>query len=132
MAFLTAKELKLYLIGVGLLTLVVLFVTVLIMLMGGRGGEERESAEAGTEISGAETSGADAIFAPEEQAVSRMEVPQEYRRLFEPNWKPFREVHEKWSRDQIQRYWIEPRDIVEQQVKKESEKAVESFLEELP
>jgi hypothetical protein len=138
MAFLTTRELKFYLIGVGLLTLIALFVTVLIMLIGGGGGQTPEdAAESGTEITGAgtadgEPSGTEEIFAPGERTVSRMKVPEEYRRLFEPSWKPFRRIHDTWSREQIDRYWIDPREIVEQQVKKESEKAVESFLEELP
>jgi hypothetical protein len=137
MAFLTTRELKFYLIGVGLLTLIALFVTVLIILIGGGEAQEQGSAESGTEITddgtaGGEPSAVDEIFAPGERTVSRMKVPEEYRRLFEPSWKSFRHIHDTWSREQIDRYWIDPREIVEQQVKKESEKAVESFLEELP
>lgn len=127
MAFLTARELKLYLMGVGFLTLIALLVTALIMLLGG-GGDTRssEDAEATRVTREAE------VFATEDRLVSRMEVPAEYRSLFEADWKPFREIHESWSRAQIAPYWIEPEKIVEQQLKKESDEAVESFLEELP
>jgi hypothetical protein len=121
---------------VGFVTLIVLFVTVLILLLGGgrdgREAREQDSGQApvyaGDGAGGSETG----IFTTEEEAASRMKVPDEYKVLFEPEWKPFRPVHDSWSRRQIDQFWIEPERIVEQQLKKESEEAVRSFLEELP
>ncbi|MFO7849431.1 MAG: hypothetical protein R6V67_05690 [Spirochaetia bacterium] len=132
MAFLTARQLKLYLSGVGLVTLLALLVTVLIMLLGGRTDSPDEGARdegsRGGEASAEEVD----IFSSEERIVSQIEVPEEYKAVFEARWKPFRPVYDSWSKEQIEPFWIDPKKIIEEQLKKESSKAVNSFLEELP
>lgn len=132
MAFLSKREIKLYLGIVGLVTLLALFVTVLIIMIG-RSGEEpsaRPDGGAAELPEGGEFQ--NDIFSPQEEVVSQMEVPDDYRALFRPEWKEYRQIHGSWSRAQIEAFWVEPEKIVEQQLEKESDKAVETFLKELP
>lgn len=133
MALLTAKELKYYLIGVGFVTILALFVTVLIILLSG-GGDSAPSDASGERApaDGSAVSAAEEMFSYDAKVVSRMRVPEPYKALFSPEWKSFRPVQEKWSRDQIAPYWIDPKKIVKKELEKESREAVSGFLEELP
>ncbi|MFP4267915.1 MAG: hypothetical protein ACLFQW_07995 [Spirochaetaceae bacterium] len=135
MAFLTKRQLKFYLVGVGLVTLLALLITAVVMLLGGSAGDSEASERGARDTRPAETGTSTAeaeIFSAEERIMSQMEVPEEYKELFESRWKPFRPVYEKWSPGQIEPFWIDPKIIVEEQLKKESNRAVRDFLEELP
>lgn len=131
MALLTKRQLKFYLGGVGLVTLLALFITVLIMLLGGRAGGDRRGTQNASPGGGTSTEEIE-LFSAEDRIVQHLEVPEEYKELFVPRWKPFRPVYDRWSPSQIEPFWIDPKKIVEEQLKKESNRAVRGFLEELP
>ncbi len=132
MAFLTAREIKLYLMIVALVTLLAVFVTALIILLGGRGdgeggGRRPERVEAYKPDSATEDP-----LRTKPILSGRMKVPEDFKALFEAEWKPFRQLQRRWTKPQIEAYWIDPQKIIEEELRKESEKAVSSFFEELP
>ncbi len=132
MAFLTAREIKLYFSIVALVTLVAVFVTVLIILLGGREGRSGDGRRPEQVNTYRSESGIEDTLSTEPMLGGRMKVPEEFKALFEAEWKPFRHIHDRWTQQQIEAYWIDPEKIIEEELRKESDEAVRSFLEELP
>ncbi len=130
MAFLSAKEAKLYGLIVAGVTLLALLGTLIVMLLT-RNPEpaprqNRGSAEspAGAELLGESQSA--------ESVVQKIRIPAEYTQLYNQEWFPFREVHESWSREQIETFWKDPSKLVEEVLQTQSDREVEEFFEEIP
>lgn len=130
MAFLTAKEAKIYAIVVAGVTLLALLGTLLFLLL------SRDPAPAAPPNSGRAESPAGAELLGEartaEGIVQKIQVPGEYTQLYREQWYPFREVHSSWNRAQIERFWQDPRRLVQEVLQKQSDREVEEFFEGIP
>ena len=130
MAFLNAKEAKLYGLVVGGVTLLALLGTLVFMLFSrnpepaSQPRSSRAASPAGAELLGE--------VRPSDGVVQKIRVPAEYTQLYREQWYPFREVHSSWNRAQIEKFWQDPRTLVREVLQKQSDREVEEFFEGIP
>ena len=130
MAFLSAKEAKLYGLIVAGVTMLALIGTLVFMLLN-RNPEPASPRTAGTAESpaGAELLGENRRS---ESLIQQVRIPDEYKQLYREEWSPFREVHERWSLEQIEQFWKDPITLVEEVLQTQSDQEVEEFFKEIP
>jgi hypothetical protein len=63
---------------------------------------------------------------------SRLILPQEKRGLIASDHLPLRPKRQKWTREQVERYWIPPRSIVLELLRYENEAVLEEIFESVP
>jgi hypothetical protein len=124
MALLSPREIKLSAAAILLLGLIAILITVIVLSGGGEA--EREEPRPAERTAPAE--GVQDV----EYDTFRMLIPEDYKGIFRADWIPYRERHSSWASTQIDPYWIEPRTLVEEELEKETDESVQSFLEELP
>lgn len=130
MAFLSAKEAKLYALIVAGAALLALLGTLVFMLLtrnpdpAPRPAADSVESSAGTELRG-ETLSSEAV-------IQEIRIPDEYKQLHREEWIPFREVHESWSPEQIEQFWKDPSSLVEEVLQAQTDREVEEFFEEIP
>ena len=130
MAFLTAKEAKLYGLVVAGVTLLALLGTLVFMLFSREPEPDPQPRPGQAESpAGAELLGE---ARPAEGVVQKIQVPAEYTQLYREKWYPFREVHSTWNRAQIEKFWQDPRTLVREVLQKQSDREVEEFFEGIP
>jgi hypothetical protein len=131
-ALLSPKEIKLSAAVILLLALIAVLVTLLVMA-GGAGEPRRQAGASGEEEALAEGPAAGpAGPAGEELHTFQPLIPDEFRGVFRSHWVPFRERHARWSAVQTDPYWIDPRQLVEEELEQSTDESVEAFLKELP
>ncbi len=130
MAFLSAKEAKLYGLIVAGVTMLALIGTLGFMLLN-RNPEPtpRQSASRAESPAGAALLGE---TLQSESLIQELKIPDEYKQLHREKWSPFREVHESWSLEQIEQFWKDPSTLVEEVLQAQSDREVEEFFEEIP
>lgn len=129
MAFLTGKQTKIYLLAVGGLSIIALLATVVIMLLSGGdsnagGGDKAYEAETALE--------AESFSQAAGTVVQELQVPRDFSRLYQKDWKAFRRQLERWRWEQISPYWIDPEVLVREELEKRTDRQIDSFFEELP
>jgi hypothetical protein len=130
MAFLTAKEAKLYGLVVAGVTLLTLIGTLVFLLLSrepepvSQPRTGRAESSAGAELLGE--------IRPAAGLVQKIRVPAEYTQVYREQWYPFRAVHSSWNQAQIERFWQDPRTLVREVLQKQSDREVEEFFEEIP
>lgn len=123
MALLSQREIKISAAVILLLALLAVLITLVVFWLQGSP-EEETAAPRQTE---------ETVPAAEEGYESfSLQIPEEYRGIFRPHWIPYRQLNSSWSSAQTEPYWIEPRTLVEEELEKDTDESVRSFLEELP
>ncbi len=130
MAFLTAKEAKLYGLIVAGATLLALVGTLIFILVTR---EPTAKSEPAPKIADS-PAGVDLLgdSASRESLLQKIRIPEEYTQLYQQEWHPYREVHSRWSEEQIDSFWIDPQDLIEEVLQKKSDREVEEFFKEIP
>ncbi len=66
------------------------------------------------------------------QAPYALEVPDEIERFLAPEIKFYREPRERWSRGEVDRFWIDPRELGIDALTKQNRKKVRELLDSVP
>ncbi|MFO7730801.1 MAG: hypothetical protein R6V86_08555 [Spirochaetia bacterium] len=130
MAFLSAKETKIYGLVVAGVTLLALTGTLVFLLLSREPDSEPVHAPSTTDSS----AGADLLgeSLSNESALQKLRVPQEYSQLYQQNWQPYRERHSTWSEEQVEAFWQDPQELIQEVLQKESDREIEEFFKEIP
>ena len=59
-------------------------------------------------------------------------IPEEIRSLDKFSWVPFRAPRKKWSREEIDEFWINPEETVRKAAEEKNKKHIESLFESIP
>lgn len=112
------RELRIYLIVVGSITLVALLIT-LIFLLPGYISYHR------TMTLGDQT---------EEEAIdmSKFMIPDSYKRLYKNSWDHFLPDKEKWTWSDIDPYWHDPREMILDYLEKQNENIIDDIFKDIP
>jgi len=130
MAFLTGKELRIYVLIVAILTVIALSVTLVVMTVRNR---PRASREQEVELAREQNPpGLKTFLDPAEDVLQKIRIPGEYTRLYDKEWRPFRPVHERWTREMTDPYWIDPQELVKEELEKQSDNEIARFFEDVP
>ncbi len=106
MGWISRKELKIYLVTVATLTLAALRYSKL----------EKESIEE-----------------PERNIdISEFAVPETWKHLVENKWIPYRKDREKWTREEVEKYWQDPKDAILKYLEKENEIVIDELFKDIP
>jgi len=130
MAFLTAKETKIYgLIVVGV-TLLALIGTLIFLLLS----REPDSAPAQAPTSTDSSAGAALLgeSLSNESVLQKIRIPNEYTQLYQQDWHPYRKRHSSWSEEQVEAFWQDPQELIQEVLEKESDREIEEFFKEIP
>ena len=130
MAFLSARELKIYLFIVAVLSIAAIVVTLIFMSV-----RDRSSASRPRELESAGEEYSSSSMAPIDHSrdvLQNIKVPEKYKKLYEKKWKPFRPQYERWTGEMMQPYWIEPEELVKEELEKQSDREIAEFFEKIP
>lgn len=118
MAWLSKKELKIYFLVVGAITLVALLIT-LIILIPGYIRYNRSMIE---------------INKPIEETVdiSKFMIPVSYKTLRENSWVHFLPDKDKWSWVDIEPYWQDPEEIILKYLEEQNENLISDIFKDIP
>ena len=61
-----------------------------------------------------------------------LKFPPEYSQTPEFKWRPFRRTPEKWSSEEIKRFWKDPADVIIEVYADENREYIEKILEDVP
>jgi len=126
MAFLTGREIKIYLLLVLVFTLAALIGTISFILLRDRPEIQREVSEKQFGPTGVES------LDPSIEPIRQIEIPREFTQLYRKGWRPYRPVYDRWSWEQIEGYWIDPDELVRQELEVRTDRELEKFFKELP
>ena len=124
MAFLTAKEAKLYALVVAGVTILALVGTLVFVIINRGSQTEQKSSTPRAEVFAGSNTG--------ESVLQKIRVPEKYKQLYQQEWYPFRKVHGSWSEEQIAPFWKDPQVLIQEVLQKESDREIEEFFEEIP
>jgi|GEM_PF-2414675 len=130
MAFLSAKETKIYGMVVAGATLLALIGTLVFLLLSREPDAEPVKAPTTTDSS----AGADLFGeSPSNRSVlQKIRIPEEYTQLYQQDWYPYRERHSNWSEEQVEAFWQDPQELIQEVLQKESDREIEEFFKEIP
>ncbi|MCP5515271.1 MAG: hypothetical protein H7A26_07390 [Spirochaetales bacterium] len=60
-----------------------------------------------------------------------LKIPEAYTATPEFTWKPYRTPSDKWSEEEIRRFWKDPADVIIEAYADENRKHIESILEDV-
>lgn len=64
--------------------------------------------------------------------VSEFLIPEDYSVENESEWFFYREPLQRWTKDQLERYWVDPRDIGIELLQETNDKLIEELMESIP
>lgn len=70
--------------------------------------------------------------AREPQAPYGLEVPDEIERFLAPELRFYREPREKWTREEVDRFWIDPKELGIEVLTKKNRNKVREILDSVP
>ncbi len=118
MGWISRKELKIYLVAVASLTLAALLVTLLVLLPDYLRYSKLEK---------------ESIEEPERNMdISEFAVPETWKHLVEDKWIPYRKDREKWTREEVEKYWQDPKDAILNYLEKENEIVIDELFKDIP
>ncbi|MDZ7793476.1 MAG: hypothetical protein U5P10_07200 [Spirochaetia bacterium] len=131
MAFLSAKEIKIYGLVVAGVTLLALIGTLVFLVLSREPDSEPPKApDAATDSS----AGADLLgkSLSSESALQKIRIPEEYTQLYQQDWHPYRKRHSSWSEEQVEAFWQDPQKLIQEVLQKASDREIEEFFKEIP
>ena len=118
MPWISSRELKIYLLVVGVVTLVALFITLVVMLPGyirySRSKIETDH------------------IAEKQIDMSRFIIPESYMKLRDENWIPFRPDKDRWTSNDTGPYWQDPEQLILEYLEKQNEKLIDELFKDIP
>jgi hypothetical protein len=118
MTWLSKRELKIYILVVGIITLIALLIT-LIILLPGYIRYNKIMNQSNT--------------VPEKTIdMSRFIIPESYKHLREKTWAHFIPDRDKWTRLDIEPYWQNPEEIVLDYLEQENRKYIDDIFKVIP
>ena len=118
MAWMSERELKIYLAAVGILTLIALIIT-LIVLLPGYIRYHRSSIQTNLTIEN-------------KIDMSRFIIPESYMQFREDSWLPFRSDKERWTSAEIEPYWQDPKKLILDYLEKQNENLINDLFKDIP
>ncbi len=118
MTWISSRELKIYLIVVGVLTLVSLLIT-LIFLLPGYIRYNRTMVQS------------DQVM-EKTIDISKFMIPDSYTKLYENSWDHFLSDKEKWSWSDIEPYWQDPKELILDYLEEQNEKIINDIFKDIP
>jgi len=64
--------------------------------------------------------------------LQKIRIPEEYTQLYQQDWYPYRERHSNWSEEQVEAFWQDPQELIQEVLQKESDREIEEFFKEIP
>ncbi|MEW5816866.1 MAG: hypothetical protein AB1798_15905, partial [Spirochaetota bacterium] len=61
-----------------------------------------------------------------------LKIPAEYSQIWEKKWYPFRGKMEKWSWEEVEKYWIDPIEIGINIVSEENDRLIKEIFGKVP
>lgn len=118
MAWMSERELKIYLTAVGILTLIALLITLIVLLPG---------------YIRYHKSSIQTVQTNENKIdMSRFIIPESYMQFREDSWLPFRPDKERWTSAEIEPYWQDPEKLILDYLEKQNEKLINELLKDIP
>lgn len=127
MAFLTGKELKLYLLIVAAVTVLVLGATMTIMFFRNR---PRET-PVGVSFVPPGSTGIESLD-PAKEVFNQLVLPEEFGQLYHREWKPFRPRSGAWNMEQVDEFWLDPGELVRKELEARTDDEMDNFFKDLP
>ena len=121
MAFIEARDLKLFLIIVFAGTFIALGITLAVMLP--KRMEQKAAAEEQQKFVNLQNS---AISIPE------LAIPPDFKNVWQETWYPYRGMTPIWSKEQAKKYLKDPEKLTEEILKKENERKIEDLFKTVP
>ncbi|MCF6335506.1 MAG: hypothetical protein L3J12_07170 [Spirochaetales bacterium] len=118
MVWISSKELKIYLIVVACVTLTALFITLIIFLPSyiQYGKMEKQSID----------------LSVKKADISEYLFPESFKHLWEDKWIPFRSDRDRWTREEIEKYWQDPEEAILNYLENENEKLIYELFKDVP
>lgn len=115
MAFITTRELKIYLVIVGLVAVLAVFITLLILLPGYFQHNKIEKTDGVME-------------ADYSDVLSEFRVPGPYSKLLNEDWKRFYIPEGEWPEEKVKEYWINPENMILEYLDEKNTELIEDIL----
>ncbi len=61
-----------------------------------------------------------------------LKIPPDYLKNPAFTWRPFRITPDKWEKEEIDRFWKDPADVIIEVYSDENKKAIQNILEDVP
>lgn len=118
MEWISGRELKIYLLVVGIAAFIALFITLIVMLPGYiRYNKSRTQTN---------------LTVENRIDMSRFIIPESYMQFREDSWQPFRPDKERWTSSEIEPYWQDPKTLILEYLEKQNEKLIDDLFKDIP
>lgn len=118
MAWMSAREIKIYLLVVGGITLVALLITLVVMLPG--------------YIRYTKSKVQSTLTIENKIDMSRFIIPESYMQLRDKSWIPFRPDKERWASADIDPFWQDPEILILEYLEKQNENLINELFKDIP
>lgn len=118
MAWMSSREIKIYLLVVGGITLVALLITLAVMLP--------------AYIRYNKSKVQSTVTDSKKIDMSRFVIPESYKQLRDSDWIPFRPDKERWASVDIEPFWVDPEILIIEYLEKQNEKLVNELFKDNP
>ncbi len=116
MKLFSQRELKLYLLIVGITTLIAVTIALIVVLVQRQpsGNEQLLSAER--------------MRAEGEVDTTEIMIPNNFREIWKEKWYPYRETLESWSWEQVEPYWTPPEELLLEYLEEKNRNAMRKIF----
>ena len=118
MAWMSGREIKIYLLVVSIVTLAALLITLIVMLPGYiRYSRSKIQTDLKVE---------------KQIDMSRFIIPESYMKLRDESWIPFRADKERWTSVDSGPYWQDPETLILEYLEKQNENLINDLFKDIP
>jgi len=118
MSWLSSRELKIYLLVVGSITVLALLIVLIVLLPG--------------YISYNKSITQSNLIPDNKIDMSKFIIPESYKKLWDNSWAHFWVDKEQWSLSDVEPYWNDPKTIILQYLEEQNEKLVNDIFKDIP
>ena len=118
MAWMSSREIKIYLLVVGGITLVALLITLAVMLPG--------------YIRYTRIKAQSALTVENKIDMSQFIIPESYKQLRDSSWIPFRSDKERWTSVDIEPFWQDPETLILEYLEQQNEDLINELFKDIP
>ena len=118
MAWMSGREIKIYILVVGSVTLVALSITLAVMLPG--------------YIRYNKNKVQSTLTIQDKIDMSRFIIPESYMKLRDPGWIPFRADKGRWTSADIEPFWQDPEILILEYLEVQNESLINELYEDIP